>query len=109
MSAERSPTDDAVRSLLDADLLAELDRHQQQYERDLDDAAAAHDRANEWIRTGCIGRPFEHLEADLDREQAALVEYHRSRFVGRVKVILEDWAFRFTAEDTSPPGESQDA
>jgi hypothetical protein len=108
MSAERSPIDDAVRSLLDADLLEELDHHQQQYERDLAEADAAHARAQEWIRSSCLGRPFEHLEAELERERADLLAYHRKRFVGRVKAILEDSAVRVAFDQLPPGGHGQD-
>lgn len=65
--------------------------------------------AREWILTGCIGRPHEHFEAELEREYAELVAYHRGRLVARIRAVLEDWALRFAADDSSPAGDGRAA
>lgn len=85
------PYRDAVRSVLAADLSAELASAEAAYQTGLTEAQAARGRAEDHMRHHFLGRPFEHLEAELEREHNELIAYHTVRFAKRIRWVLQAW------------------
>jgi hypothetical protein len=90
MSETPDPYREAVLSVLPDDLKGELAKAEEQYGRNLQEALVSKGRVAEQIRER-KDRPFEHLEAELEKEHAELVRYHTRRFVKSVRWILEAW------------------
>jgi hypothetical protein len=89
---EQDPYRTAIVELLDDDLKEELTKAEAQFRLELADALAAKGRATDFIRTGNIGRAFEHLEAELETEHTDLVRYHSGKLAKKVRWIVEAWA-----------------
>lgn len=81
----------AILTVLDDDLLQEMQGVEAQYERELRDALAAKGRATDHLRDVRLDRPFEHLEAELETEHAELLRYHQAKLAKRIRWILESW------------------
>lgn len=88
---ESDPYRAALDAVLPADLREEMARAEARLAADLEDAAAAKGRALEQFRARPVGRPFEAMEFDLEREYDARVRYHRAKFTKRVRWVLEAW------------------
>lgn len=81
----------AVAAILDDGLREELRKAEAAFQEGIEEGLAAKARATELIRHNHYGRPFEHLEAELETEHKELIAYHRSKLVKKIRWILEAW------------------
>lgn len=91
------PYRSAIESVLDDDLREELHKAEARCEQELREALAAKGRATDHIRSCHVGRPFEHLEADLENEHEELIVYHKRKLAKKIRWILE--AYKDTPEE----------
>ena len=89
----------AVVAVVPPDLRAELAKVEAACAAGIAESVAAKERALELIRTRQFERPFEFMEADLEKEHAARVAYHRAKLVKKVRWVLEAWADMRAGED----------
>ena len=80
---------EAIVSLLPESLREELERAEVQFRSDIAEALAAKGRATDLIST--LVKPFEHAEAELEREHEELVRYHTGKLVKKIRWVLEAW------------------
>ncbi len=89
-----NPFREAVFAAVDPELHAELQKAEAEFQKALEEALAASGRAVAWLRQRPLDRPFEVLEFELEKEHGELVQYHRAKFVKKLKWILEAWKDR---------------
>ena len=80
----------AIVSVLPDDIREELERAEEHFRKELEEALAAKGRATGLLRT-IKDRPFEHQEHELEQEHVALLAYHAAKLTKKVRWILEAW------------------
>jgi hypothetical protein len=90
-SEESNPYCSAVVNLLDDDLREELRKAEASFQMEIEEGLTAKGRATALLRLSHYGRPFEHLETELETEHKELIAYHRSKLVKKIRWVLEAW------------------